>query len=683
MKLASLRSGRDGRLVVVSRDLARCVPADTITPTLQAALDEWGLLEPRLRHLADRLESGEEPGITFDEAACAAPLPRAFQWADGSAYLNHVELVRKARGAEVPPQLYLEPLLYQGGSDAMLGARDPIPLADEAWGCDCEGELAVITDDVPAGVAADQALAHVRLIMLCNDVSLRNLVPAELAKGFGFFQSKPPSAFSPVAVTPDELGPVWRDGRVHLPLRTDLNGEPFGRVQAGEDATFGFAELIVHAARTRPLGAGTIIGSGTVSNRGPDGEPGRPIAQGGRGYSCLAEQRVVETIMRGAPETPFLRRGDRVTVAMHDVAGQSIFGRIDQVVGEAVAHRPKATRSSPALPEFTTLRRLVGALLGDERAEFILSALAIDRSLDGAGPLASRAQVAMALNAALFSDLLERVPLAASHVADLWMDGRTVCFDHGALRTIDGETGALPRGHHAFARILEPLGYAIAGIYPLPALSMTGRAYVHRDLPETVPQFFVSELHLSELPEVARGAAGRIFGGSTDPLGGPERALLATLADNGECPVELALTGLVGLVGAFGRQHQVPALADFEALLRHSPEGAWIATEGNVFNHATDRVPDVFTLAAALKARGLPLKRAVEVSTSGRIHQTAFLAGTVARPFRAGDGALVTREVPGSFFEFISRAIHPATHRIDLAFDSGNATGIFAVTRAG
>ena len=214
----------------------------------------------------------------------------------------------------------------------MLGPRDPIPLADEAWGCDFEAEIAVITDDVPAGVTPAQGLAHIRLVMLCNDVSLRNLIPGELAKGFGFFQSKPPSAFSPVAVTPDELGPAWRDGRVHLPLRVDLNGSPFGRVEAGEDATFSLADLVAHAARTRPLGAGSIVGSGTVSNRGPDGGPGLPVAEGGRGYSCIAELRMVETILRGAPVTPFLRPGDRVVIEMRDAAGGPIFGSIDQVV---------------------------------------------------------------------------------------------------------------------------------------------------------------------------------------------------------------------------------------------------------------------------------------------------------------------------------------------------------------
>ena len=685
MKLASLKSGRDGRLVVVSRDLTRCAPAHAIAPTLQAALDDWAMLEPRLRQLAVRLEAGEIAGVPFDEAACAAPLPRAYQWADGSAYINHVELVRKARGAEVPDSFYSDPLIYQGGSDRLLGPRDAIPLADEAWGCDFEGEIAVITDDVPPGVTPEQALGHIRLVFLCNDVSLRNLIPGELAKGFGFFQSKPQSAFSPVAVTPDELGEAWRGGEVHLPLLVDLNGHPFGRVQAGEDATFSLADLVAHAAKTRPLGAGTIIGSGTVSNRGADGGPELPVAEGGRGYSCIAEVRMIETIQRGAPETPFLRRGDRVSIEMKDADGHSIFGRIEQVVGDAALvaeDRPHAVSTPPPTYDLGVLHRLVAASLGEDRAEFILSVLAIDVHLDGDGATATRAQMAMALNAILFSGLLERVPVAATHVANLWMEGRKVCFDHGALRTIDGETGALPRGHHAFARILEPLGYALAGIYPLPALKMTGRAYAHTDLPETVPQFFVSELHLTELPREGLAAARRIFGATEDPLTGPEHRALDALNRSGECPVEFALAALPGIVHAFARHHPVPALADYEVLLRHSPEGAWIATEGNAFNHATDRVPDVFALAAALKAKGMPLKHEIEVSTGGRIHQTAFLAAKVLRSFRVEDGAEVEREVPGSFYEFISRGIHPATHRIDLSFDSGNATGIFAVTGA-
>jgi fumarylacetoacetate (FAA) hydrolase len=332
VKLASLKAGRDGRLVVVSSDLERCSAPEGIA-TLQAALDDWAQAEPVLRALHRRLEAGDVPGEPFAEAHCASPLPRAYQWADGSAYINHVELVRKARGAEVPQSFYSDPLMYQGGSDSFLGPRDPIPLADESWGCDCEGEIAAITDDVPMGVSPAAALGHIKLVLLCNDVSLRNLIPGELAKGFGFFQSKPSSAFSPVAVPPDALGPAWRDGRLHHALRVDINSQPFGRAEAGEDATFGLADLVAHAAKTRPLGAGTIIGSGTVSNRDADGGPGRPVAEGGRGYSCIAEIRMIETILGGEPKTPFLRRGDRVVIEMLDDDGGSIFGRIDQVVG--------------------------------------------------------------------------------------------------------------------------------------------------------------------------------------------------------------------------------------------------------------------------------------------------------------------------------------------------------------
>lgn len=338
------------------------------------------------------------------------------------------------------------------------------------------------------------------------------------------------------------------------------------------------------------------------------------------------------------------------------------------------------TGRSPSLSEFVGLRHLVETVLSRDRADFILSVLEIDPRLAGDGPQTGRAQLAMALNAVLFSDLLERVSVAAAHVAELWMEGRRVCFDHGALRTVDGDTGALPRGHRAFSRILEPLGYSPAGIYPLPALRMTGRAYAHADFPETVPQFFVSELHLAQLPEEAQVAARASFGASHDPLGAIEHEALAAFEWQGECPVALAAAALPGLVRAFGRQHPEPSLADYETLLRHSPEAAWIATEGNAFNHATDRVPDVIALAAALKAKGLPLKREVEVSVSGRVHQTAFLAEKVTRSFRLPDGGVQERQVPGSFYEFIAREIHPATGRIDLSFDSGNATGIFAVT---
>ncbi|MEM1103571.1 MAG: fumarylacetoacetate hydrolase family protein [Pseudomonadota bacterium] len=333
MKLATLDvQGRDGQLVVVSKDLARCVDAGSVAPNLQAALDEWGVSEASLADLSARLNSGEIEGAPFDPKACASPLPRAYQWADGSAYINHVELVRKARGAEVPETFYSDPLMYQGGSDAFLKPTEDIPLGDIAWGCDMEGEVAVIVDDVPQGVTADAALEHIKLIMLCNDVSLRGLIPAELAKGFGFFQSKPSSAFSPVAVTPDELGDAWRDALVHLPLHVDLNGAPFGRAEAGVDATFSLAELVAHAAKTRPLGAGAIVGSGTVSNKDENGGAGRPVSDGGKGYSCIAEIRMIETINDGSPKTPFLSDGDHVRVEMLDANGASIFGAIDQRV---------------------------------------------------------------------------------------------------------------------------------------------------------------------------------------------------------------------------------------------------------------------------------------------------------------------------------------------------------------
>ncbi len=333
MKLASLKSsGRDGRLHVVSRDLARAIPARA-APTLQAALDSWREIEPLLRIEAIELEAGRRGDVVaFREAACAAPLPRAFQWADGSAYVNHVELVRKARGAEMPASFWTDPLMYQGGSESFLGPRDAIALADEAWGIDFEAEIAIVTDDVPMGIDPAAALTHIKLVMLVNDVSLRNLIPGELAKGFGFFQSKPSSAFSPVAVTPDELGEAWRGGKLHLPLISHLNGGLFGRPDAGTDMTFDFGRLIAHAARTRPLGAGTIIGSGTVSNKGSDGGPGKPASAGGAGYACIAEQRTVETLLTGAPTTPFLKYGDRVRIEMLTHDGASIFGAIEQEI---------------------------------------------------------------------------------------------------------------------------------------------------------------------------------------------------------------------------------------------------------------------------------------------------------------------------------------------------------------
>ncbi|MDE1149123.1 MAG: fumarylacetoacetate hydrolase family protein [Azospirillaceae bacterium] len=324
--------GRDGILVVVSADLARCRVVPGIAATLQQALDHWVEVGPRLAEVAAELDAGTAPFESFDEGACASPLPRAFQWADGSAYVNHVELVRKARGADMPPSFWTDPLMYQGGSDSFLGPRDPILVANEAWGADLEAEVAVVTGDVPMGVSAEEARGLVRLVMLVNDVSLRGLIPNELAKGFGFFQSKPSSAFSPVAVTPDALGDAWRDGVLHLDLLSFINGQPLGRPNAGVDMTFDFGRLIAHAARTRPLCAGTIIGSGTVSNRGPDGGPGLPIAEGGVGYSCLAEVRTVETLRHGQPSTPFLRHGDTVRIEMRDAEGASIFGAIEQVV---------------------------------------------------------------------------------------------------------------------------------------------------------------------------------------------------------------------------------------------------------------------------------------------------------------------------------------------------------------
>jgi fumarylacetoacetate (FAA) hydrolase len=335
MKLASLKSGRDGRLVVVSSDLAWFTDARSVAPTLQAALDDWERCEPLLRGLADSLEHGSVPKERFHEHDAASPLPRAYQWADGSAYVNHVELVRQARGAEMPESFWTDPLMYQGGSDGFLGPRDPIPLADEAWGCDLEAEVAVVTGDVPMGAGRDEALAAVRLVMLVNDVSLRNLIPGELAKNFGFFQSKPASAFSPVAVTPDALGEAWKDGKLHGPIEVELNGKPFGRADAGVDMTFDFGTLIAHAARTRALGAGTIIGSGTVSNRDEGGGPGKPIDQGGLGYSCIAEVRTVETLLTGAAKTPFLKVGDTVRIEMRDNRRHSVFGAIEQQVAAA------------------------------------------------------------------------------------------------------------------------------------------------------------------------------------------------------------------------------------------------------------------------------------------------------------------------------------------------------------
>jgi fumarylacetoacetate (FAA) hydrolase len=335
LKLASLKGGRDGRLVVVSQDLAWYTDAATVAPTLQAALDDWERCEPLLRALAASLEISGVPRERFHEHDAASPLPRAFQWLDGSAYVNHVALVRQARGAEMPATFWTDPLMYQGASDGFLGPRDPIPLADEAWGGDLEAEVAVIVGDVPQGASRDEALAAIRLVLLVNDVSLRGLIPAELAKGFGFVQSKPASAFSPVAVSPDALGAAWADGKLSGPLLVELNGAEFGKADAGVDMTFDFGVLVAHAAKTRSLVAGTIIGSGTVSNRGTDGGPGKPVAEGGVGYACLAELRTVETLQTGHPKTPFLKAGDLVRIEMRDAKGHTIFGAIEQTVAPA------------------------------------------------------------------------------------------------------------------------------------------------------------------------------------------------------------------------------------------------------------------------------------------------------------------------------------------------------------
>ena len=332
MKLASIKHGRDGKLVIVNSDLSAMVDATDIAPTLQSALDDWAAIEPKLKRRFEQLEAGECKSTPFQQEQCASPLPRAFQWADGSAYVNHVELVRKARNAEMPDSFWTDPLMYQGGSDSFLGPREDIVMPqDQGFGIDFEAEVAIITDDVPMGVSADKALDHIKLIMIVNDVSLRGLIPGELAKGFGFFQSKPSSAFSPVCVTPDQLGDAWQQGKVALPLVSHLNGDMFGEPDAGTDMTFNFGQLVAHAARTRPLVAGTVIGSGTVSNK-LNGGPGKPVAEGGVGYSCIAEIRMIETIQNGQPTTPFMQFGDNVTIEMFDNAQQSIFGQIAQTI---------------------------------------------------------------------------------------------------------------------------------------------------------------------------------------------------------------------------------------------------------------------------------------------------------------------------------------------------------------
>ncbi|BBU26410.1 fumarylacetoacetate (FAA) hydrolase [Burkholderia sp. THE68] len=323
MKLATLKDGtRDGQLVVVSRDLRTAAIADGIVSTLQRALDDWTFYAPQLMDLYEALNTGHARNtFPFDPKACMAPLPRAFQWADGSSYVNHVELVRKARKADMPPEFWTDPLMYQGGSDDFIGPTDDIVCATESYGIDFEAEVAVITSDVHMAAMPDEALRSVRLLMLVNDVSLRNLIPAELAKGFGFFQSKPATAFSPVAVTPDELGDAWREGRVHRPMIVHWNGKKVGQPDCGTDMVFHFGQLIAHAAKTRNLRAGSIVGSGTISNKDAK-----------RGYCCIAEKRCLETIEHGAPQTEFMKFGDGVKIEMFDEDGKSIFGAIDQAV---------------------------------------------------------------------------------------------------------------------------------------------------------------------------------------------------------------------------------------------------------------------------------------------------------------------------------------------------------------
>lgn len=339
MKLATLNNGRDGELLVVSRDLESAVSASDIAATLQLAVENWEVVSPKLEQRYSALNNGQADGaFTLDQRKLHSPLPRSYHWADGSAYLNHVQLVRQARGAEMPDTFWTDPLMYQGGGDRFLAPTEDIEAVSEDHGIDFEGEIAVITDDVPMAVTPEQAAGHIKLLMLVNDVSLRGLIPGELAKGFGFFQAKPASSFSPICVTPDELGDAWRDGKVHLPLTVHLNGEKFGEPEAGPDMIFSFPQLVAHAAKTRYLGAGAVIGSGTVSNPDADGGPGKPVKDGGVGYSCLAEVRMVEKILHDEIKTPFMRFGDRVRIEMFDREGKSIFGTIDQQI---VEYKPK------------------------------------------------------------------------------------------------------------------------------------------------------------------------------------------------------------------------------------------------------------------------------------------------------------------------------------------------------
>ncbi len=333
MKLASLKSGRDGKLIVVSRDLTRAADASDIVPTLQGLLDEWDSLEPEVRRRSIQVNEGDVETFAFDSAACAAPLPRAFQWADGALYTNHVALMRKAAGADVPDSLWAAPMLYQGGSDSLLGPCDPVEMTKtEGWGVDFEAQLAVIIDDTPMGTTAAQARERIKLMTLVNDVSLRGLVEKEIQKGYGLFHAKPVTTFGPCAVTPDELGVSWDGGKAHLPLISRINGATFGRPNAGVDMTYDFPNLIAHACATRHLCAGALIGSGAVSNREPDGKPARMVDQGGVGYSCIAELRMVEALEHGKAATPYLSYGDRVEIEMLDPQGRTIFGKIDQTL---------------------------------------------------------------------------------------------------------------------------------------------------------------------------------------------------------------------------------------------------------------------------------------------------------------------------------------------------------------
>ena len=338
MKLASYKHGRDGRLMVVNSDLTKATPAEKIAPTLQYALENWADCHLPLEQLAKDLDNGKASPQPFDASLCASPLPRAYQWADGSAYVNHVELVRKARGAEMPPSFWTDPLMYQGGSDTFLAPTDDIVFAQDDWGIDFEGEIAVITDDVPMGTTAEDAGVHIKLVMLVNDVTLRAIAQPELTKGFGFFQSKPSSAFSPVAVAPKDLGDAWKNNKLHLPLLTQWNGQPFGAPDAGVDMVFDFAQLIAHAAKTRPLCAGTIIGSGTVSN-----------VDRSKGHSCIVEKRMLEKLEHGDSKTPFMKYGDTVKIEMLDQSGKSIFGAIEQKVAKyeyvSIEDRRAARRS--------------------------------------------------------------------------------------------------------------------------------------------------------------------------------------------------------------------------------------------------------------------------------------------------------------------------------------------------